>query len=1044
MRPVNTILFCLLTLTNIFAQNPFKQHTSKPSVEPQPLQIQSEIKAMYNANRLGKPWNPGQIGSVYSTHESVKSFKVTSSGSMWIELDQNQLWSSRTSLKEVIQAIVPTPIQDEPWALDWKVMNEEMDAQHRTHIRIQQTLAGHPIHRQDMILHLENGNVRDLNGFAWTGSLPEKLPDPLPAAQVLEAVKNFLIGKNIRFQALPQMAGLQHPNDEAQLVWYPSNGKLKLAYQVNIHPNMLDHWTVFINASTLEIIESYSQLCAISPLHLYDFSCNESDHSNHSTGNSEKHGEPMLVMDGATVTTDQDLLGQNRTVNGYQVGSNFFMIDASRPGMFQANQSVLPDEPVGVIWTIDANNSSPQQQNFEVIHVTNTNNNWKNLEVSAHFNAGKAYEYYLATFNRNAINGSGGNIISIINVTDQNDNDLDNAFWNGSAMFYGNGNVSYKELARGLDVAGHEMSHGVIGNTANLEYIGQSGAMNESFADIFGAMIDRDDWLLGEDVVLLSAFPSGALRDLSNPNNGGTNLNDPGWQPKHMNEFQNLPETPEGDNGGVHVNSGITNRAFFLLASAIGKEKAEQIYYKALTDYLVKSSQFIDLRIAVEKAATDRHGAGSAEVMAVRTAFDGVGIGAGQGGDYEDDIETNNGADFILATDNFQSDLYWVPPADPLQFVKMEVPAPFSRPSFTDDGTACVYVDQNGNMVIISFDWTSGLNFQWGFLDQQGIWRNVVVSKDGTKIAYTTGNLINEIYVYDFNTENSESFLLFNPSTATGGASTGDVLYADALEWDYSGEYIMYDALNLIESSFGDGIEYWDIGFLNAWDNAVDNFGSGQIGKLFSGLPENISVGNPTFSKNSPYIITFDFLEVYYDNFGQPQSDYRIKAANLETGELNDIYLTNTIGYPSFSRLDDKVLFTYDDGGSYSLATINIQASNKTLPVQGTDVYLINGAQRGVWFTTGNRIFTSTENVTDAAFKLNSWPQPANDFVTVSGEGIGDQSEYTILDMTGRMVQKGILNTDKMVQVGNLTNGTYLLEISGKDGQILNTRIVKQ
>src|SRR5215203_7409311 len=98
---------------------------------------------------------------------------------------------------------------------------------------------------------------------------------------------------------------------------------------------------------------------------------------------------------------------------------------------------------------------------------------------------------------------------------------MDNAFWNGSAMFYGNGNSSFRQLERGLDVAGHEMSHGVIQNTANLEYIGQSGALNESYADVFGAMIDRNDWQIGEDVVLPAVFPSGALRDLSNPNNGG-------------------------------------------------------------------------------------------------------------------------------------------------------------------------------------------------------------------------------------------------------------------------------------------------------------------------------------------------------------------------------------------------------------------------------------------------------------------------------------------------------------------------------------------
>src|SRR5678816_4884041 len=105
-----------------------------------------------------------------------------------------------------------------------------------------------------------------------------------------------------------------------------------------------------------------------------------------------------------------------------------------------------------------------------------------------------------------------------------------------------------------------------------------------------------------------------------------------------MNEYQNLPETPEGDNGGVHVNSGIPNRAYFLFSNVVGKNKAEQVYYKALTDYLVKSSQFIDMRLAVEKAATDLFGAGSTEVNAAKSAFDQVGIGGGGGDDHQDDI----------------------------------------------------------------------------------------------------------------------------------------------------------------------------------------------------------------------------------------------------------------------------------------------------------------------------------------------------------------------------------------------------------------------
>ena len=101
---------------------------------------------------------------------------------------------------------------------------------------------------------------------------------------------------------------------------------------------------------------------------------------------------------------------------------------------------------------------------------------WSNkTAVSAHYNSSVAYEYYRTTHNRNSINGTGGNVVSIINVNNKNGTKMDNAYWNGEMMFYGNGNSAFLPLAGSLDVAGHEMTHGVVQNTANLEYQGQSG-----------------------------------------------------------------------------------------------------------------------------------------------------------------------------------------------------------------------------------------------------------------------------------------------------------------------------------------------------------------------------------------------------------------------------------------------------------------------------------------------------------------------------------------------------------------------------------------
>jgi Zn-dependent metalloprotease len=192
-------------------------------------------------------------------------------------------------------------------------------------------------------------------------------------------------------------------------------------------------------------------------------------------------------------------------------------------------------------------------------------------------------------------------------------------------MVYGDGDgVTFIPLSGGLDVIGHEMTHGVDQSTANLNYTYQSGALNESLSDVFGCFVEMygkpnksttDKWNMGEDVYT-PGTSGDALRSLANPKLYG--------QPDNMSGYVNT----SSDNGGVHTNSGIPNKAAYLIATNanVGIAKAEQIYYRALTVYLTSSSQFHDERVAVAQAAADLYGAGGAEVTAVNSAFTTVGI----------------------------------------------------------------------------------------------------------------------------------------------------------------------------------------------------------------------------------------------------------------------------------------------------------------------------------------------------------------------------------------------------------------------------------
>ena len=804
-----------------------------------------------------------------------------------------------------------------------------LDGQGYRHVKLFQYHEGLPVYGAELRLHFVADQKVVLNGRSYPSPDLEGLTPHIGKIEVLQqALQTWesATGKSYVEEVPQQLLPIERQQAEL-VVFYPNyNAPAVLAWHVVLHPTLADRMEYLLDAKTGEELRSFNSIC-----HL------------HGHTHTHTHGEEVLPP-GPETAFATDLLGQNRLINTYETGGNYFMIDASRNEMFSAAQSEFPDDPVGVVWTIDAQNGDFSSSNFNVYHVSSSNNTWNSpVAVSAHYNGGEAYEYFLNTHNRVSINGQGGNIISVINVEDQN-GPMDNAFWNGYAMFYGNGNVGFKPLARGLDVAGHEMSHGVIQSTANLEYFGESGALNESYADIFGAMIDRDDWQIGEDVVELSSFPSGALRDMANPNQGGSGLNDPGWQPDHVNEQY----TGNLDNGGVHINSGIPNRAYYLFAEDIGKDAAEDIYYHALDNYLVKSSQFIDCRLAVIQSASDLFGSNSAQANAAASAFAAVGIGSGPGNDYQDDLATNPGNQYIVTTDAFDDDLYLYDGngealADPLSTID-----PLSRPSVTDDGSALVYIATDQTMRVIYFDW-GNLTYQEDILQDQPIWRNVAVSRDGARLAALTDDYDNRIWVYDFGFPGIgwKLYDLYNP-TYTDGVETGNVIYPDFIEWDFAGEFVLYDAFNVLESDFGSDIEWWDIGFIKVWNNNPGYFAGGQIEKLFSGLPENTSVANPTFAKNSDYIIAFDLIDEF-------EGLAILYAVNVQTGDQGSIFANSILNVPNYTIGDDAITFNALDDFDNELIGINDLNSDKITPSGGAFIFLDDRLD-GVWFADGFRI----------------------------------------------------------------------------------------
>lgn len=224
--------------------------------------------------------------------------------------------------------------------------------------------------------------------------------------------------------------------------------------------------------------------------------------------------------------------------------------------------------------------------------------------VKAHTYAGNTYDYYARNFGRDSIDGVGMSLISVVRICPPGEPcPYENAYWNGEQMAYGQG------FADGEDVVAHELTHGVTEYESNLIYAYQSGAINESLSDVFGEFVQQSNaaepvgsgnrWLMGENLSI------GAIRSMSDPTAFG--------DPDRMGSP--LYHTASWDNGGVHINSGVNNKAAYLMVDGgsfngrtvqpIGLAKAGRIYYRAQTNYLVSSSDYLDLYNALLQSCQD-------------------------------------------------------------------------------------------------------------------------------------------------------------------------------------------------------------------------------------------------------------------------------------------------------------------------------------------------------------------------------------------------------------------------------------------------------
>jgi thermolysin len=479
---------------------------------------------------------------------------------------------------------------------EFKVKRVEIDELNMAHTHVVQVIGGVPVWEGEAIVHLKSdGALASVTDDLKEGVIVNTTPG-YTAEQILDYAKRLDRGSRFITEA-----------PIVDLYIYRGEDRDRLVYRVEMARLDGTEFTSapvrFIDAHTLETVFGYDNLQT-------------------GSGNSLYSGTVSMGTSSS--------------------GGTFYMEDTTRRlGTFNMNNT-------GNTTTGTGGTQS---------RYTDADDNWTATNaragVDAHYGAEKTYDYYKNVHGRNGINGSNGpgttaaaanSGISLVSSRVHFGSNYNNAFWYQNKMSYGDGNGTTFSPLTTLDIAGHEMTHGVTQFSANLTYANESGALNESMSDVFGAMVESyarggvingDTWKIGEQSYTPNTSGD-ALRYMDNPHlagNGGYTSDD---DPDHYAERY----TGSGDSGGVHINSGIGNKAFYLAVvggthhrsgvtvTGMGATNAARIWYRALTVYMTASTNFAGARTAMLNSATDLFGSSSSQYNTIATTWCAVGVGS--------------------------------------------------------------------------------------------------------------------------------------------------------------------------------------------------------------------------------------------------------------------------------------------------------------------------------------------------------------------------------------------------------------------------------
>ncbi|MFD4533123.1 M4 family metallopeptidase [Kitasatospora sp. NPDC058397] len=462
------------------------------------------------------------------------------------------------------------------------------------HLRFERTYAGLPVLGGDLVVHQNaRGAVQSVDKAVSAqlslSSLAPQIPADKAAAQATGAVQ-ATVGVAADKDESPLAA--VHQTGKAELVVWASDGNPRLAYRTTVEGVRADgtpsSQLLVTDAATGQVLSTHEQVQTASGT-----------------------GKGVFVGSVPLTTT--------------QSGTSYQLKDATRGGQSTVN---LKNKTSGT-GTLVANSTNAFGNGLA--------SNSESAAVDAQYGAAATWDFYKNTFGRNGIKNNGVGATSRVHYG----SNYVNAFWSDACfcMSYGDGSGNTHPLTE-IDVAGHEMSHGVTSATANLNYSGESGGLNEATSDIFGTMVEFY-------ANLPSNPPNYWIGELINLNGDGSPLR---YMDKPSKDGASADSWYSGvGNLDVHYSSGIANHFFYLLSegsgaksingfsynsptsngsavTGIGRDKAAQIWYRALTVYFTSTTNYASARTGTLKAASDLYGATSAEYKAVAAAWSGVNV----------------------------------------------------------------------------------------------------------------------------------------------------------------------------------------------------------------------------------------------------------------------------------------------------------------------------------------------------------------------------------------------------------------------------------